>query len=212
MVFILVTALMGLGVGFLKGGLWLACWVGALFATLYAYPYFEPPITAWLKDSDFITNQFLADLTVGAIIFITSLIFLFFVSSMMTAWVRTSRLNALDRSLGFLAGLVAAIFIVGAAYIPLAATWETPADQPSWLRDAKLRPAVEWASGIVATLLPRALTEHLPKKEVETQPSGQTFEDLAAPPQPEPKTDGAGGYSEQERGDMERLLNTTGER
>lgn len=203
---------MGLGVGFLKGGLWLACWVGALFATLYAYPYFQPSITAWLKDSDFITNQFLADLTVGASIFIISLIFLFFVSSMLTAWVRTSRINALDRSLGFLAGLVAAIFIVGAAYIPLAATWETPADQPSWLRDAKLRPAVEWASGIVATLLPRALTEHLPKKEAETQPSGQTFEDLAAPPQPEPKTDGAGGYSEQERGDMERLLNTTGER
>lgn len=203
---------MGLAVGFLKGGLWLACWVGALFATIYAYDYFEPSLTAWLMDGGIITNQLLAKIAVGAAIFIISLIFLFIVASVITGWVRTSRLNVLDRSLGFLAGLVAAVFIVGAAYIPLAATWEQPTDQPEWLRDAKLRPAVEWASGIVATLLPDELTEHLPKKEVETAPSGQTFEDLAAPPQPGPKTDGAGGYSDQERSDMERLLNNTGER
>lgn len=203
---------MGLAVGFLKGGLWLACWVGALFATLYAYPLFEPPLTAWLNNSNIITNEFLAHLAVGAGIFIISLIFLFIVSSFVTGWVRTSRLNVLDRSLGFLAGLVAAVFMIGAAYIPLAATWESPTEQPAWLRDAKLRPAVEWASDIVAGLLPEALTEHLPKREVRSEPSDQTFEDLAAPPQPGPKTDGAGGYSNQERGEMERLLNTTGER
>jgi membrane protein required for colicin V production len=192
---------MGLAVGFLKGGLWLACWVGALFATLYAYPYFEASITTWLMESDIISNEFLADLAVGAGIFIISLIFLFILSSVVTGWVRTSRLNVLDRSLGFLAGAVAAIFIVGAAYIPLAATWERPSDQPGWLRDAKLRPAVEWASRVVA---------HLPKSETAPPPAGQTYEDLATPPQPEPKTDG-GGYSDQERSQMERLLNSTGE-
>ena len=203
---------MGLAVGFLKGGLWLACWVGALFATIYAYPYFEPPLTSWLMDGGILPSETLAKIAVGAGIFIVSLVFLFIVASFVTGWVRSSRLNVLDRSLGFLAGIVAAVFIVGAAYIPLAGSWESPADQPPWLRDARLRPAIEWASDIVAGLLPATLTDRLPKREADTAPSGQTFEDLAAPPQPNPKTDGAGGYTDQERGDMERLLNTTGGR
>lgn len=200
---------MGLAVGFLKGSLWLACWVGALFATVYAYPYFEPSLWAWLQSGDIITNKFLADLAIGAGIFTVSLIFLFIVSSVITGWVRTSRLNALDRSLGFLAGIIAAVFILGAAYIPFSAAWNTPAEQPSWLRDAKLRPAIEWASGVVATVLPKQLTEHLPKRQTESAPSGQTFENLATPPQPRTKTNSGGGYTDQERKDMERLMNST---
>ena len=202
---------MGLAVGFLKGGLWLACWIGALFATIYAYPYFEPQLYTWLSESDIITNKFLADLAIGSGLFLISLIFLFILSSVVTGWVRTSRLNALDRSLGFLAGLIAAVFILGAAYIPFAAAWETPSDQPTWLRDAKLRPAIEWASGVVATVLPETLTQHLPQEQTAPASSEQTYEDLAAPPQPAPKTE-TGGYTEEQRGDMERLMNSTGDR
>jgi membrane protein required for colicin V production len=203
---------MGLAVGFLKGGLWLACWVGALFATIYAYPYFEPSLWTWLSSKEVITNKFLGDLAVGAGIFLISLVFLFILSSVVTGWVRTSRINALDRSLGFLAGAVAAVFIVGAAYIPFASAWATPGEQPSWLREAKLRPAIEWASGVVASVLPAELTERLPKGESDAGASGQTYEDLAKPPQPEAKTGADGGYTDQQRGDMERLMNSTGGR
>ena len=122
---------------------------------------------------------------------------------------RTSRLNALDRSLGFLAGIIAAVFILGAAYIPFASAWSTPAEQPSWLREAKLRPAIEWASGVVASVLPASLTERLPKSEADGT-SGQTYEELAKPPQPEAKTGTDGGYTDEQRRDMERLMNSTG--
>ena len=217
--FVLVTGLMGLSVGFIKGGLWLGCWVGAIFATLYGYPFIEPTAAAWLKNRDIIANQFLADVAVGAGIFIVSLIFLFMVSSIMTGWVRGSRLNALDRSLGFLAGLVAAVLIVSAAYIPVVASWDKPEEQPEWLRAARLRPVIEWTSGIVQTLLPREITDSLPARAngagagpAPWTGDSQSVEALSTPKLPEPNSTKPDGYTARERSDMERLMQTTGER
>lgn len=209
----LVTGLMGLSVGFIKGGLWLACWVGAIFATLYGYPYVEPMASAWLQDKNIITNKFLADVATGAGIFIVSLIFLFMASSVVSGWVRSSRLNALDRSLGFLAGLVAGVLIIATAYIPLSAAMKTPEDQPAWLREARLRPAVEWAASIVQGFLPREIAAYLPEKAAQGAPwsSGSDgVEAIATPRLPPNKIEPAAGYSNQERGDMERLIQNTG--
>ena len=210
---------MGLSVGFIKGGLWLACWVGAIFATLYGYPLLEPTAAAWLKSRDIIANQFLADVAVGAGIFIVCLIFLFMVSSVMTGWVRGSRLNALDRSLGFLAGIVAAVIIVSAAYIPLAATWDKPEDEPAWLREARLRPAIEWTAGIVQTLLPHEITDKLPARAngagagpAPWSGGPKSVEALSTPKFSEPKPAQQDGYTARERADMERLLQSTGGR
>ena len=204
---------MGLSVGLIKGGLWLMCWVGAIFATLYGYPYIEPSAAGFLMNRNIITNKWLADMAVGAGIFIVSLIFLFMVSSMITGWIRTSRLNALDRSLGFLAGLFAGVLIVSAVYIPFSSMWaDKPEDQPSMVREARLRPLVEWASSIVESLLPQALAEKIPSTERGAGASGaeKDFEALAAPPQPGAKTNSQEGYNAQQRNDMERLLQTTG--
>jgi membrane protein required for colicin V production len=204
---------MGLSVGFIKGGLWLACWVGAIFATLYGYPMIEPAAVAWLQSKNIISNLLLAHIAVGSGIFIVSLIFLFMLSSVVTGWIRTSRLNALDRSLGFLAGLIAAFLIVAGAYIPISATWPKPEDQPAWLREARLRPVIEWASGIVANLLPQELTAVLPPGTYRpsSAPSGADGDNIKAISTPQPAAPKpADGYSAQERSDMERLIQSTG--
>ncbi len=211
--FVLIMGLMGLSVGFIKGGLWLMCWVGAIFATLYGYPYIEPMASAWLQDKNIITNKFLADVATGAGIFIVSLIFLFMISSLVSGWVRSSRLNALDRSLGFLAGLVAAVFIIATAYIPLSAAMQKPEDQPAWLREARLRPVVEWAAGVVQGLLPREIAAYLPEKAADRAPwtgGNDSVEAIATPRLPPQKVEPSAGYSAQERGDMERLIQSTG--
>lgn len=205
--------LMGLSVGFIKGGLWLACWVGAILATLYGYPYVEPMASAWLQDKNIIANKFLADVATGAGIFIVSLILLFMVSSLLSGWVRTSRLNALDRSLGFLAGLAAAVLIIATAYIPLSATMKKPEDQPAWLREARLRPVVEWAAGIVQGLLPREIAAYLPEKAANSAPwtgGPDSVEAIATPTLAPQKIEPAAGYSARERGDMDRLIQNTG--
>ena len=204
---------MGLSVGLIKGGLWLMCWVGAIFATLYGYPYLEPAAAGLLMNRNIITNKWLADMAVGAGIFIVSLIFLFMASSMVTGWVRTSRMNALDRSLGFLAGIFAGVLIVSAVYIPFSSMWaDKPEDQPSIVREARLRPLVEWASSIVASLLPQALAEKIPSADHGSGANGadKDFQALAAPPQPSAKTGSQEGYNSQQRSDMDRLLQTTG--
>lgn len=206
---------MGLSVGFIKGGLWLMCWLGAALATLYGYPFLRPAASAFLMNRNIISNELLADVAIGAGMFIVSLIFLFTVSSMVTGWVRASRLNALDRSLGFLAGVAAAVIIVAAAYIPIAATWDKPEEQPDWLRQAKLRPVIEWASGIVESMLPREVTANLPgraagARQMPANVDDKNIEALAMPHLPQSKPDGAASYSTQERGDMDRLLQNSG--
>lgn len=203
----LVTGLLGLSVGFLKGGLWLACWVGAIFATLYGYPFVEPGVAAWLKSRNVITQPFLADLAVGAAIFFATLIFLFMVSSMVTSWVRDSRLNALDRSLGFLAGVVAAMIIVSAAYIPFASTMGKDEDQPAWLRDARLRPVIQWGADVLETLLPGDLgNRHATTANERFGRSDSAYRALAEPPQPMAPKTGETGYDARERQDMDRLM------
>jgi membrane protein required for colicin V production len=205
-----VVGLLGLSVGFIKGGLWLACWLGAIVATLYGYPYVQPAAAAWLKNRDIIGNPFLADLAVGAGIFFASLIFLFMVSSVVTTWVRTSRLNALDRSLGLLAGLIAGCLIVSAAYIPFSSQWTREEDQPAFLRDARLRPLIEWGADLLQTLAPgelggeRAVDDHIRSGDADP-----AYEVLARPPQPAAAPEADTGYTGREREDMNRLLQSS---
>jgi len=141
-------------------------------------------------------------MAVGIAIFFITLLFLSMVTSMSPVLIGTSRLNALDRSLGFLAGVIAAVLIVSAAYIPVSSAWKAE-EQPDWLRHARLLPVIEWASGIVQSILPSEIASHLPGKEAEREKS---FEALAAPRQPAIKADAPASYSAQERGDMDRLL------
>lgn len=203
--------------GFIKGGLWLLCWVGAIAATYYGYPYIEPATSAWLAERDIITNALLAHLAIGTAIFLASLVFLFTVTSVLSGWVRGSQLNALDRSLGFVAGLAVAVTVVSALYIPFSATWADFEEPPSWFREARLRPVIQWTSGLVRQIIPDRPAEEGAAGEPEESASRAAEAERAfralANPRPEaggPK--GGTGYDSGERRDMDRLFETARDR
>lgn len=188
--FVLLSALIGFAVGFVKGGLFLMSWMGAVLVTLYTYAAVRP------FARDMVENELIADLGSVAAIFIVTLISLYLLSSLVGGWVRRSRLNALDRSLGFLGGILVSAVVLSAAYIPLSYMWP-PDEQPRWIKAAKSRPWVAAGAGIILKLAPDGLidessaTARQMQSEV-TEAAGRTAYELLKPPR---AVVGAGGRS-----------------
>ncbi len=209
--------MLGLAVGLIKGGLWLLCWVGAFFATVYGFEYIAPVATEMLKAQGIIESEWLANIAVGAGIFLVVLIFLFVVSSALSGWVRGSRLNILDRSLGFVVGILAALVLVSAAYIPFSSSWSEAEEQPSWFRDARLRPVIQWGAKMVRNVLPEEFGGERETAGADEDAERALEAERAAQELSNPRPKGSGGeaeegYESRERRDLDRLLQATQER
>ena len=103
---LLLGALVGLALGFVRGGLFIASWIGAGVASIFGLPFAQPYARQYIDD------RFFADLAAGVAIFLLALVILFLISSVIGGWVRNSRLNALDRSLGMVAGLATSVLLL----------------------------------------------------------------------------------------------------
>lgn len=206
---LLISALLAFARGFVHEVLSVAGWIGAIFAAIYGFPYLKP------HARDLIPIEVAADLAAGAVIFIVTLILLSFLTRAIAKQVQASALNALDRSLGFLFGLLRGAILVCLIYIGV--EWMMPVqDQPGWLRNAKTMPLIETGAGILKSLVPedaakagnKAATEAKEKtqKVLETQ---KMLRDLTTPTPKGAEKKPADGYGKQERQGLERLIDAT---
>ena len=207
---LLVSAVLAFARGFVHEVLSMAAWLGAAIAVVFGLPYARPIA------GRFISLPLLADVAAGGVIFIVALLALSLLTRAISRRVQGSALNAVDRSLGFLFGLLRGAALVCLAYIPVA--WLlAPSEQPAWIRDARARPLIEQGAGVIQSLfdaergsLPQALdpSRERARKALETE---RMVRDIMSPdpksPQPvgkpEPK-----GYSQGERRDLERLIDS----
>lgn len=204
---ILISAILAFGRGFVHETLSIAAWVGAAFAVIFGLPLARP------YARDFIQPPLLADVAAGAGIFILAMIALSIVTRAISSRVHGSSLNAIDRSLGFVFGLLRGAVLICLAYIPV--QWLlTPQEQPTWLHDARLLPLVEkgssWLTGLVdrqggsASAADAAREQNRKMLETERIVRDMMSPDPKAPsgnPDQSPK-----GYDERERREIERLL------
>jgi len=102
----LVGCLIGLVLGIVRAGLFVISWLGAGLATIYGLPI----VRVFARQQ--IAQEFYADLVAGVSIFLVTLVILFLLSSLIGGWVRGSRLNVLDRSLGMITGLATAVLLL----------------------------------------------------------------------------------------------------
>ena len=202
---LLLGALVGLALGFVRGGLFIASWTGAGVATIFGLPVAQP--YAW----QYIDDRFFADLTAGVAIFLFALVILFLISSVIGGWVRNSRLNALDRSLGMVAGLATSVLLLAGAYVVTENIW--PGNkQPSVIQEAKVTPMIRASAQLLNDLLPKDLkilgveavgtvtdkTKEAVKKRV--------FERLVRPDTPKSGDEERPGYDTKERNTLERAI------
>ena len=200
---ILFGGLIGLITGFLRGGLFVLSWIGAIFATWHGFRHVRPIAQQYIE------SELVADLTAGAALFLVALIVLHMVSHVLSGWVRNSRMNALDRTLGLVTGLATATAMLGAAYL-----FATPANggEPPFLQDAKTLPVLQTAASFVERLTPpevrrrfestRSRGEEGFRRAEETR---RTLELLASPP-PAQSKEQPPGYGSGERDQLDRLI------
>lgn len=206
---VLISALLAFSRGFVHEVLGVAAWVGAIFATIYAFPYARP------YARQVIGIELAADLAAGAAIFIVSLIVLSMLTRGITRQVKDSALNALDRSLGFLFGILRGAVLVCLAYIGTGMIWP-PSDQPNWLRDARSLPVLENGAAILRSLAPgasQATNGEAAKKRAassEAQETKRMLDQILTPQPRDAAAEPRPGYSDKERSEMERLIESTG--
>lgn len=195
--------------GLVKEVLAVAGWVGAAFATLYGFRHAQPVARR------FIAVELAADAAAGLAIFLVTLIVLSMITHAISARVRDSALNAVDRSLGFVFGLARGAVLVVLAYMLLA--WAVPTrEQPGWLLQARAMPWIERGADFLLTLMPQdqrgeaaAAAERRRRQIREAEEAKRSFDRLI---NPQPKADApkeAPGYNPQERRTLDRLIETS---
>ncbi len=197
-------ALFGLLLGFVRGGLFILSWLGSGIATIFGFSYAQP------YGHQFIENDFFADLAAGGAVFLITLILLFLLSSFIGGWVRKSRLNALDRSLGMLAGLATAALLITGGYVIAENMWTDK--PPVWMTKARTLPLIRTSAGLLNQLLPQTFKveglKSLDKITGETRENleKKAYEELLNPRNKKSDIQDREGYDSKERKAMERLL------
>jgi membrane protein required for colicin V production len=204
-VVLLVSALLAYSRGFVHEVLAVGGWIGAIFATFYGFPHAKPLAREYIPMA-------LADIAAIVVIFVGALVVLWLITRAITKRVKASALNALDRALGFLFGVLRGAVLVCLAYLAL--DWVVPReDHPQWVRAARTLVYVQAGATLLETLVPEEAarkgaraateTEEKARKMLETQ---KVFREMLAP-----ETKGAPsrdplGYGRIERKDMDRLI------
>ncbi len=201
---LLISALLAYARGFVHEVLAIVGWVGAIFATFYGFPYLQPYMR------QLIPMELAADLTAGVVIFVFTLVILSMVTRGISKTVQASALNALDRALGFLFGLVRGALIVVLAYIGLELVM--PEDkQPPFIRDARSMQLIQPAAKELIKLLPDRYGGSGSGAATSTgaADAGKVVLDIITPKPKAADADPRDGYGQGQRQDMDRLIRNT---
>ncbi len=163
---VLAVLIISAGVAFLRGFFRevssIASWFGAILVTVYSY-FALRPVARGMIDSTLLADA----VTIGSI-FLISLILLSLLGRAIADYVRQSRKGAIDRSLGFLFGVIRGGGVLCLLYIGLvqiAAVNQTPI----WLKDAKSNDLLRLGAEGLLKLVP---PESRPSLEWNREPTG----------------------------------------
>ena len=204
-VVLLISASLAYTRGLVQEILSVVGWVGGGLITIYVFPFVQPLFRKH------ISIELAADLANGIAVFIISLAILSIVSSAISKRVHNSSLNALDRSLGFLFGLVRGSILICLLYI--GTKWILPlVDQSAWLRSARTMPLIEAGAQQLRSMIPKeaaATADTAVVKANKLIKSQKVIEGLISPEPKSGETGKLNGYGRKIRNEMERLIDSS---
>jgi membrane protein required for colicin V production len=188
--------------GFVHEVLSITAWVGAALAALYGLPYVRP------KAHELISIPVVADAAAAIVLFLVVLLILSIITRAISKRVQDSTLNSLDRSLGFLFGLLRGAVILSLAYVVMSWAVPDPQARPDWIRTARSTPLMESGGNMLRALMPDSLVAEEDRARAKTAEAKEaaeqaieakrTFDRLTQPrpdAAPEPAPPPAGGVS-----------------
>jgi len=195
---LLISGVLAYARGLVHEVLSIGGWIGAVLATIFFYPVIQP------LARQFIPIDLAADLSAGVVIFIVTLVVLSLATRALSSRVKDSALNVLDRSLGFLFGLARGALLVCVAYLGL--EFLVPkSDQPEWITSARTMPVIVEGAAALIDIIPDDTNIKLPN--IDTNSATQDLIKLVTPSLSSGQTP-SDGYSDTERQEMERLIET----
>ncbi|ALJ35251.1 CvpA family protein [Azospirillum brasilense] len=210
-VVLLLAALLAFTRGMVAEVLSVAAWVGAALITLNALPHVLPIAQTYIH------VEMAAYAASAVALFVVSLVVLTILGRVVSRGVQNSGLSALDRSLGFVFGLLKGAILASVAYLFFAWLVPNPAEHPAWLQNAKTRPMLVSGAAMIYEVMPDSLRKDgLGQMDMARERARQAVEAkealdrLSTPVPGAPKTGGASqsdtGYKDRDRGDLERLI------
>ena len=161
---LLLSALLALARGFVREVLSIAGWVAAGFITYFALPHVQKPAEQWVAKKFDIKEAMVADVGAGAAIFIAALVVFTIITIIISKRIQESEIGPLDRSLGFLFGLVRGAFVLSLAYLVLI-QFIPPKDHPKWIKDARSLDALQSGALFLTKISPEKVRENLKTTE-----------------------------------------------
>jgi uncharacterized membrane protein required for colicin V production len=161
---VIILVLLSAGLGFLRGFcneiFTIFGWIGAVLATILLTPVSREFLRTQIH------NKILADLATASIIFIVTMVIFSVISHYATKSLQGSKLNAVDRTLGFAFGVLRGVLFIGLMFLLIAWIY-APDNRPDFVKGAKTRPILESAAHLVQFILPGDATIEIDTKDTE---------------------------------------------
>lgn len=205
-----LSAIFAFARGFVREALSIIAWVGAGFITLYGFN------AVYAIVDPMVHNPLLSQLIAGFGLFVVALIVLTILTGVVAGTVRQSGLSPIDRTLGFVFGLLRGAFIVSLAYLLLDVSVQKN-DRPVWLRDAKSEPYLQQGADMLRNFLPESLrmksaaaADDVIKTvspAMEAERAMRALTNPTAPPQATDQPAPAPTYKPSDQRELNRLIN-----
>jgi membrane protein required for colicin V production len=200
---VLISALLAALRGFTREVLAIGSWAVAAVAAYLLHPQLVPYAQQYVS-----TNLSIAKPAAAGGVFLLTLLVAYFLTSKISDMILDSRIGALDRTLGFLFGAARGLLLAVVGFLFF--NWlVADKQQPSWVKDAKLKPLLESTGSTLMGFLPedpeKALKQlQRPKLDGEAprepEPTPPKRSDIPAP------TPAATTSSPQDRAALQRLI------
>ncbi len=152
-ILVLISAILATARGLTREVLSLATWAGSAAIAIYMWQ-FHPEIAR-----GFIAEQIVADVATVVVTFIVALIILHLITMRIADFVVDSRVGPIDRSLGFVFGVLRGLLI--AVVVVIFGQWLLGPNLPSWASESKSLPILQSTGDNLIAMLPPDLEKQV---------------------------------------------------
>ncbi|KRB01211.1 hypothetical protein ASD83_06730 [Devosia sp. Root685] len=152
-VLVLISAILATARGLTREVLSLATWAGSAAIAIYMYLY-HPDIA-----QQYIAEEIVANIATVVVSFIVSLIVLHLLTMRIADFVVDSRIGPIDRTLGFIFGVLRGVLI--AIVITIFGVWLLGTNLPEWARNSQSLPYLDNMGKTLISMLPEGLEQQV---------------------------------------------------
>jgi len=136
--------------GFVKEIFALGTWIGAAVVAASYYPALRP----WIMSHN-IKNELAADALSAIALFGITLLCLIPTGNLLAGFIKGPTLSAIDRSMGFVFGLMKGLLILCLVYLALGFVYPEADEQPKWMAEARVAPLLADGADMLKNFVPQ---------------------------------------------------------